>query len=73
MHEQEDVALNSGDRVKVSDIDWDTDGADPGELGLPAETTLTLPATWDEDDEIVDLLSDTHGYCIRGIGSVTKA
>lgn len=32
-------------KVKVEDIQWDTDGASPEEIGLPADTEVTVDVT----------------------------
>ena len=51
-------------RVKIWDIDWDTDGEDIPEL--PKEITLQLPEDKVDEDEISDYLSDTYGFCHNG-------
>ena len=47
--------------VKVTDIEWDTDGED---VDLPTECIVEVPydAT---TDQIVDKLSNEYGYCIN--------
>lgn len=46
------------------DIKWDTDGADPKELGLPDQ--IIIPEDVESDDEISDYLSDQTGFCHFG-------
>lgn len=68
-------SLQAGDRVRLSDIDWDTSGGDDDgadEPDLPETVEMTLPAGWTEDDSLADLLSDSHGFCVSGIGRVER-
>lgn len=49
----------------VTNINWDTedDGEirDATDLGLPFETRVEC----DEDDDVVNVLSDIYGYCVN--------
>lgn len=54
-------------RIMVSEIDWETDGAD---VELP--DSVVMEVNDDEDcDTIVDRLSDEYGYLIEGV-RITK-
>ena len=64
--------LRSGDRITLTDIVWDTDGEAAQDLGLPTDLTLTLPADWDDDCNIADLLSDKYGWCVVTPGTITR-
>lgn len=54
-------------KVRISDIDWDTDGVPAEDLGLKKEIEADIP---DEEGDLPDLvsdwLSDTFGYCVFG-------
>ena len=50
------------------DINWDTDGADPDELGLPTETTIEA----DDEESVADALSDLFGWCVNSYGCERK-
>lgn len=55
--------------VHAYDIDWDTDGDDPEELGLPGKATVQVDASLvDDPDEleerVADLLADEYGYAV---------
>ena len=52
--------------VRLSDIQWDTDGEDPTELGLPREYIAVVDDDWNPEEEAADLLSDAFGFCING-------
>lgn len=67
-------------KIHVTNIDWDTDDADPSELGLPDEVTIDIT---DDNvclleeidgyaDNLLDYLSDTYGYCIKGFNADTE-
>jgi hypothetical protein len=47
----------------VVDIDWETDGENPKELGLPDKVELP---DWVAEDEVADYLSDEFGYLVNG-------
>lgn len=49
--------------VLIGDIDWETDGEDPEEMGLPS--SVTVPSDL-EEDEIADYLSDEYGWLVNG-------
>lgn len=55
-------------KVKVRNIQWDCDGDDPEEVGLPSEIELEVVHNDGAslDDEVSDELSDTTGYCHNG-------
>lgn len=55
-------------KVKVFDIEWDCDGDDPEECGLPEEMELEVEHDSDMEleDEISDKLSDETGFCHNG-------
>ena len=54
-------------RIMVSEIDWETDGAD---VELP--DSVVMEVNDDEDcDTVVDRLSDEYGYLIEGV-RITK-
>lgn len=50
-------------RAYAVDIDWDTDGEDEEDLGLPSRVEIPF---FVDDDEIADYLSDEYGYCVFG-------
>ena len=60
--------------ILITEIDWDTDGADPKDIGLPDEVTIKNPSSEmieeleDEgySDIIEDWLSDEYGFCVYG-------
>ena len=52
--------------VRLSDIQWDTDGEDPTELGLPREHIAVVDDDWNPEGEAADLLSDAFGFCVNG-------
>lgn len=49
-------------KYKVKNIQWDTDGEDPEEIGLPKDAVIEA----ESEDEIADALSDYYGWCIFG-------
>jgi hypothetical protein len=55
--------------VELTDIVWDDDGHAPD---LPTSMIAAVGADWDEDNGIVDLLSDGLGYCVSGVGDTTQ-
>jgi hypothetical protein len=52
--------------VRLYDIQWDTDGEDPTELGLPTEHIAVVDDDWTPVDDAADLLSDRYGFCVKG-------
>ena len=56
-------------RFLVTGIEWDTDGIDPVELGLPDAIDVEA----DDEDDISGVLSDSWGWCILSIGNVVAA
>lgn len=54
--------------VKVSDIDWDCDGENPENYGLPKEIELKInhDGEMDLEDEISNELSNNTGFCHNG-------
>ena len=50
----------------ASGIDWDTDGEDPASLGLPDAVEVEA----EDEDGVVDALSDNYGWCINGVTAV---
>lgn len=55
--------------VEVTDIVWDTDGRTHD---LPTTMIAAVDHEWNEDGGIVDMLSDTFGFCILSIGCTTE-
>lgn len=55
-------------KVKISNIQWDTDGENPETLNLPLEITANFCFDSDEDltDFISNWLSDNYGFCHFG-------
>jgi hypothetical protein len=52
---------------RLFNIQWDTDGGDPHELGLPSEHIAVVDDDdWDPAEEAADLLSDEYGFCVLG-------
>ena len=52
-----------GEILRVTDIDWDTDGAD---VELPSEVFLKdIDWLGGWDDEVADELSDRYGFCVN--------
>ena len=52
----------------VDSIVWDTDGYSARSLGLPREATVYA----EDEDEVVDVLSDEFGYCIEALNITRK-
>ena len=52
--------------VRLFNIQWDTDGEDPKELGLPSEQIVVAEDDFDPENDAADLLSDQFGFCIEG-------
>ena len=50
----------------ASGIEWDTDGEDPASLGLPHAVEVEA----DDEDSVVDALSDNYGWCINSVAAV---
>jgi len=52
--------------IRVSSIDWDTDGQ---EVDLPTELVVDTAAEGieDPDTEIADWLSDKYGFCVKSV------
>jgi hypothetical protein len=49
----------------LTHIEWDTDGADPEELGLPSQLTINGDGEGiDNSSEISNLLSDKYGWAV---------
>lgn len=65
-------SLQTGDRIRVEGIDWDTDGDDPADLDLPLSTEITIPDDWIQGESVADILSDRYGFCIHGIATITR-
>ena len=65
---EEPLEETSPVKVKVFDIEWDCDGDDPEECGLPKEIELEVEHNPDVElgDEIADKLSDETGFCHNG-------
>ena len=49
-------------KMHITDIDWDTDGENKDELGLPDVVVVTDDI---DEDEIADMLSDDYGFCVN--------
>ena len=57
-------------KVKVWDIDWDTDGENVPEL--PSETILEIEdidGLGVDDQDVADELSDRYGFCVNSFYS----
>ena len=52
--------------VRLYDIQWDTDGEDPDELGLPRDHIAVVDDDWNPEDDAADLLSNILGFCVNG-------
>jgi hypothetical protein len=52
--------------IRLFNIQWDTDGEDPAELGLPSEHIAVVDDDWNPVDDAADLLSDQYGFCVTG-------
>lgn len=64
--------LQPGDTVRLEGIDWDADGDDPSDLGLPMATDITIPSDWCEGESVADLLSDKYGFCVHGVSTILR-
>ena len=53
-------------KIRFYNIQWDTDGAPPTSLGLPAETTLEVAEDCDVEEDGADVLSDKFSFCVFG-------
>ena len=54
---------------KVTGIKWDCDECDPQEFDLPTDTTIQA----DDEDEVVDALSDKYGFCIESVEDIAES
>lgn len=52
--------------VRLFNIQWDTDGEDPKELGLPKDHIAIVDDDWTPVDDAADLLSDQYDFCVKG-------
>jgi hypothetical protein len=53
--------------VRLFNIQWDTDGEDPTELGLPPDIIAVVDDDdWYPAEDAADLLSDQHDFCVEG-------
>jgi hypothetical protein len=52
--------------VRLFDIQWDVDGEDPKELGLPSDHIAFVADDWTPEDNAADLLADQYGFCVEG-------
>ena len=52
--------------IRLYNIQWDTDGEDPTELGLPSECIAVVDDDCDPGEEAADLLSDKYDFCVFG-------
>lgn len=53
--------------ICLFNIQWDTDGGDPKELGLPDEhIAIVHDDDWNPEEDAADLLSDRYGFCVKG-------
>lgn len=64
-------------KIIVTNIDWDTDGEDvelPDEIIIEIdENNIDLLEDLDDyADNLLDYLSDTYGYCIKGFNAETE-
>lgn len=50
----------------VTNIEWDCDSETPIALGLPANSLVNA----DNEEDVVDFLSDLYGYCIKSVESI---
>ena len=48
--------------VRVRNIAWETDGADPAQLGLPLSASVDV----DDAEDVADALSDEYGWLVKG-------
>jgi hypothetical protein len=52
--------------VRLYDICWDTDEESSDELGLPQEHIAVVEDDLDIEEHGADILSDKHGFCVKG-------
>jgi hypothetical protein len=56
-------------KIKIHDIQWDTDGKSAKKLGLPKEIILegVTQELLDEDGDgdLADLVSSKYGFCVN--------
>ena len=52
--------------VRLFNIQWDTDGEDADELGLPHDHIAVVDDDWNPEKEAADFLSDAFGFCVNG-------
>lgn len=50
--------------MKAAEIDWDADGEDPKEIGLPEE--MDIPEGMTDVEEISNYITEQTGYCHYG-------
>jgi hypothetical protein len=48
--------------IHVKNIEWETDGEDPAQLGLPFHASVDV----DDEEDVADALSDEYGWLVRG-------
>jgi hypothetical protein len=53
---------------KVTGIEWDCDGVNPKTYKLPTDAVVIA----DDEEDVVDELSDKFGFCILGVGGIEK-
>ena len=56
-----DNNVHTDKTIRVTDIEWDTDGENPEDLDLPSEVAINDDI---DEDEIADWLSDNYGWCV---------
>ena len=52
--------------VRLFNIQWDVDGEDPNDLGLPNDHIAFVDDEWTPEDDAADLLADQYGFCVDG-------
>lgn len=50
----------------VTNIEWDCDSENPIALGLPTNSVVNA----DNEEAVVEFLSDLYGYCIKSVESI---
>ena len=66
---EEDLQQSGLVTAKINEIEWDCDGEDPEDLGLPTrDFTITFAhdGSLDWVEELSNALSDEYGYCHNG-------
>lgn len=54
-------------KVYLTDIEWDTEGADENDAGLPSEISLdTVAEGISDDDDLSNWLSNKYGWTVLG-------